>query len=69
MATKNRYYNIEGKAIKKPLNKFISRLYQHELDHLNGLLMIEDKDRIKDGFINEKIPKELFQKLLKRFSK
>ena len=66
---KVRYYNIKGKVVKKPLNKFISRLYQHELDHLDGLLMIEDKDRIKDGFINEQIPIELFQKLLKRFSK
>ena len=65
---KVRYYNIEGKAIKKPLNKFISRLYQHELDHLNGKLMIEDRQKIKDGFINEKISKELFHQLLERFN-
>ena len=66
---KVRYYNLDGKAIKKPLDKFISRLYQHELDHLNGILMIEDKNRIKDGFVNEQIPKELFRKLLDRLSK
>lgn len=66
---KVRYYNLDGKAVKKPLNKFISRLYQHELDHLNGKLMIEDKQKIKDGFINEQIPKELFYKLLDRFNK
>ena len=53
--------------MKKPLNKFISRLYQHELDHLNGKLMIEDRQKIKDGFINEKISKELFHRLLERF--
>ena len=66
---KVRYYNLDGKAIKKPLNKFISRLYQHELDHLNGKLMIEDKDRIKDAFINDQIPEKLFKKLLERLSK
>ena len=66
---KVRYYNIEGKSIKKPLNKFISRLFQHELDHLNGKLMIEDKKRIRDGFINEQISKELFYQLLDRLSK
>ena len=66
---KVRYYNLDGQAIRKPLDKFISRLYQHELDHLNGILMIEDKDRIKDGFIDEKIPKELFHQLLTRLSK
>mgnify|MGYP001170504964 FL=1 len=66
---KVRYYNLDGKAIKKPLNKFISRLYQHELDHLKGKLMIEDREKIKDGFINEQISKELFYQLLNRFDK
>ena len=50
-------------------SKFISRLYQHELDHLNGKLMIEDREKIKDGFINEQISKELFHQLLNRLSK
>ncbi len=66
---KVRYYNLEGKAIKKPLNKFISRLYQHELDHLNGRLMIEDRSKVKDAFINKQIPEELFYQLLERLSK
>jgi len=39
---KIKYYNVEGKAIKKPLSGFLSRLYQHELLHLEGKLMIED---------------------------
>ena len=66
---KVRYYNLEGKAIKKPLNKFISRLYQHELDHLNGKLMIEDRSKIKDAFISKQIPEDLFHQLLERLSK
>jgi len=39
---KIRYYNQEGKKIKKNLTGFISRLFQHELDHLNGVLMVEN---------------------------
>ena len=39
---KVRYYNAEGKVIKKPLSGFISRLFQHELNHLNGTLMFEN---------------------------
>ena len=39
---KIRYYNQEGKKIKKTLSGFISRLFQHELDHLNGVLMVEN---------------------------
>ena len=66
---KVRYYDINGKKNKMKLSGFLSKLFQHELDHLNGKLMIEDKQRIKDGFINEKIPKELFHQLLKRLSR
>ena len=40
---KVRYYNEEGKKIKKPLKGFLSRLFQHELDHLDGVLMVESK--------------------------
>ena len=33
---KVRYFNENGKKIKKPLSGFLSRLFQHELDHLDG---------------------------------
>ena len=39
---KVRYYDINGKKIKKTLKGFLSRLFQHELDHLNGILMVEN---------------------------
>ena len=39
---KVRYFNEHGKKIKKPLKGFISRLFQHELDHLDGVLMVEN---------------------------
>ena len=37
-----RYYNKEGRKQKKSLAGFLSRLFQHELDHLNGKLMFEN---------------------------
>jgi len=39
---KVRYFNRDGKKVQKPLSGFMSRLFQHELDHLNGLLMVEN---------------------------
>jgi len=39
---KVRYYDINGKKIKKTLKGFLSRLFQHELDHLDGKLMVEN---------------------------
>ena len=34
-----RYQLIDGTVVRKPLKGFISRLFQHETDHLNGILM------------------------------
>ena len=46
---KVRYYDINGKKIQKTLKGFLSRLFQHELDHLNGILMVENK-KIKEVY-------------------
>ena len=46
---KVRYFNHEGKKIKKPLSGFMSRLFQHELDHLYGVLMVES-NKIKSVY-------------------
>ncbi len=50
---KVRYYNQEGRVVKKPLSGFISRLFQHELDHLNGNLMLEHEN-IRNAKISHK---------------
>ena len=50
---KVRYYNQDGKKIKKTLTGFMSRLFQHELDHLNGVLMVENNKIIKVFRISE----------------
>ena len=64
---KVRYYNQEGKVIKKTLKGFMSKLFQHELDHLRGKLMVE-YDLI-EGFLEEKsdITPELFHELREKF--
>ncbi len=46
---KIKYYNENGEKIKKPLSGFMSRLFQHELDHLNGILMVENS-KIKSAY-------------------
>ena len=45
---KVRYYTADGNVVKKPLKGFMSKLFQHEVDHLNGILMIDDFSRIVD---------------------
>jgi len=67
---KVRYFNEEGIKMKKPLSGFISRLFQHELDHLNGILMVEN-NKIKSVYCiseNEQVEK-LYSNLIKQIKK
>jgi len=60
---KVRYYNQEGKVVKKTLKGFMSKLFQHELDHLDGRLMVQND--IIEGFLEENshVTPELFHEL------
>ena len=40
---KVRYYTTEGHVVKKTLTGFMAKLFQHELDHLDGRLMIDNQ--------------------------
>ena len=67
---KVRYYNINGIKKQKTLKGFLSRLFQHELDHLNGILMVENSKikkvyRISD---NENVV-SLYSDLIEKLSK
>ena len=47
---KVKYQNIDGETVKKPLKGFMSKLFQHELDHLNGIIMLDLYKRISDFY-------------------
>ncbi len=53
-----RYLNQTGKAKKTKANGLLARAFQHEIDHLDGILII---DRVKKS----KIKKETNQKMKK----
>ena len=66
---KVRYYNENGKKIKKPLSGFLSRLFQHELDHLDGVLMVENSKiksvyRISENKNVQKLYVDLVNKIM-----
>ena len=65
---KVRYYNKDGTSIRKTLNGFMSKLFQHELDHLNGKLMIQHN--LIEGYIDEKsdFDPNLFHELKNKLS-
>ncbi len=41
------YYTLDGNLIKKQLHGFSARVYQHECDHLEGILMTEPASELK----------------------
>ena len=68
---KVKYYNKNGRKIKKPLKGFMSRLFQHELDHLNGVLMVENSKiksayKISENEHLESLYTELTKKILQK---
>ncbi len=66
---KVRYQNQDGKVIKKTLRGFMSKLFQHELDHLNGNLMLENN--VMEGFIDKDsfVTPELYEDLQTKVSR
>ena len=42
------YTNLEGKLERVELRDFIARIFQHELDHLNGILFIDRVAKVED---------------------
>lgn len=43
-----RYYDQQGELQQKELTGFIARIFQHELDHLNGLTFIDQVESTRD---------------------
>ena len=43
-----RYFDQQGSVQQKELTGFIARIFQHELDHLNGLTFIDQLESTKD---------------------
>lgn len=67
---KVQYFNLDGDKIKKPLSGFMSLLFQHELDHLNGVLMVENS-KIKQVYkiSNNQNIESLYPTLIEKLSR
>jgi len=51
--------NLEGKEVNLELFGFPGRVYQHEIDHLNGILIIHHISRLKRELLVKKFLKEI----------
>ena len=53
------YFDISGRKITRELANYESRIFQHELDHLNGLVYFDRIQNLKD-IVTEQEYKERF---------
>ena len=49
--------NRDGKKIKIDATELLSRVFQHEIDHLDGILFVDRLSRLKRELIKKKIKK------------
>lgn len=42
------YFDLQGNKHKKELTGFLARIFQHEMDHLDGLTFIDRVESVKD---------------------
>ena len=52
-------YNREGELMEIEAEELLARVFQHEIDHLDGVLFIDRLPRLKRELIKRKIEKEL----------
>jgi peptide deformylase len=51
--------DLEGREVNLELLGFPGRVYQHEIDHLNGILIIHHISRLKRELLVKKFLKEI----------
>jgi peptide deformylase len=54
-----RGWNLEGKEVSLELFGFPGKVYQHEIDHLNGILIIHHISRLQREILIKKMRKEI----------
>ncbi len=52
-------YDREGRLMEIEASELLARVFQHEIDHLDGILFIDRLPRLKRELIKRKIEKEL----------
>ena len=56
-----RAWNLDGKELSLELSGFPGRVYQHEIDHLHGILIVHHISRLKRELLIKRMLKDLKQ--------
>ncbi len=50
-----RYQNAKGEHLEREAFYYLSGCFQHEIDHLNGILWVDYQSALKRSFIKKKM--------------
>ena len=53
------YTDINGQQKKQVLTDFVARIFQHELDHLDGILFIDRLETMQDLYTEQEYQKRI----------
>jgi peptide deformylase len=56
------YTTRDGKLKRQEFTDFVARIFQHELDHLEGLVFLDRIDSVKDIITDQEYLKRIIQK-------
>lgn len=56
-----RYLDLEGRSVERETDGLLSIAFQHEIDHLDGILFVDHLSPLKKGIFRKKYPKILEQ--------
>lgn len=59
---KVKYYNESGELIEIEIEGFLACVFSHEIDHLNGKLLIDRVSPLKRQFLKKKLAKQAKEK-------
>lgn len=59
---KVKYYNESGVLFEKEIEGFLACVFSHEIDHLNGKLLIDRVSPLKRQFLKKKLAKQAKEK-------
>ena len=57
------YTGIDGERKDRTLNDFVARIFQHELDHLDGILFIDRLETMQDLYSEEEYQKQIITQM------
>ena len=52
-------YDLKGNELRYEADGFLARAFQHEMDHLNGILFWDNLSKVKRDILQRKIKKKL----------